>query len=221
MTVGVVIVSAGEGKRLGKPDKASLRLNKKPLFWYSVNFFRGIKQIKQVVLVLNKRNFQLANKTVNKKGVLIVEGGRQRRDSVFNGLKVFKEDISHVLIHDGARPFVSKTTVLKVINALKTNNAVICGIKVPDTLKLIEKGFVKKTLNRENIFLAQTPQGFKKDLIVKAYSKEGTKKITDDAQAVELMGEKIKIIESDSRNFKITYPGDIVLAKALVKKRSF
>ncbi|MCQ9204798.1 MAG: 2-C-methyl-D-erythritol 4-phosphate cytidylyltransferase [Omnitrophica bacterium] len=214
--VGAVIVCAGKGIRLRETDKAILNLGIKPLFWHSVNIFNGIKEIKQIVLVLNRRNFRLANKVINKKRVLLVEGGKRRKDSVFNGLSVLKKDISHVLIHDGARPFVSKLTVLNVIKALKRQEAVICGIKSPDTLKLVGGGFVKKTLDRKNIFFAQTPQGFEKDLILSAYKKFKKINFTDEAQIIELMGRRVKVIESDSRNFKITYPGDILLAKALV-----
>jgi 2-C-methyl-D-erythritol 4-phosphate cytidylyltransferase len=213
MKIGAVIVCAGRGKRLGK-DKSILNLKGKPLFWYAVNTFQKIKKIKQIILVLKKSHFKLAKKLVKDKKVFLVEGGKERKDSVYNGLINLKKDIDYVLIHDGARPFVSKELILRIIRNLKKYPAVICGIKTRDTLKIIKNGFVKKTLKREEVFLIQTPQGFKKDLILSAY-KLKKKKIYDDAQVLEIIGKKIKVIEGDIFNFKITYPQDFHLAKVI------
>ena len=217
MNIGVVIACAGEGKRLGK-DKSILSLKGKPLFWYAVNTFQKIRKIKQIVLVLKKKHFKLAKKLIKNKKVSLVKGGREREDSVYNGLFNLKKDIDYVLIHDGARPFVSKELILRIIKNLRKYSAVICGIKTRDTLKIVEGGFVKKTLKRENIYLIQTPQGFKKNLILSAY-KSKKKKIYDDAQSLEIMGKKIKIVEGDIFNFKITYPEDLYLAKVIGNER--
>jgi len=216
MTIGVVIVCAGKGRRLGKQDKATLDLGAKPLFWHSIKAFSSISRFKQIVLVLDKRNFKLARKFINKKNILLVEGGKKRKDSVFNGLSALREDVSHVLIHDGARPFVDKLIIIRLLKELKNHEAVICGIKSQDTLKLVKGGLVKKTLNRENIFCVHTPQAFKKNLILKAYKRFKMTNFTDEAQIIELMGKKVKVLEANSRNFKITYPGDISIARAII-----
>lgn len=211
----VVIVCAGKGIRLGGRDKASLKLEGKPLFVKSVKTFAGFVQIKQIVLVLQKKIFPLAKKTIKNKKVLITQGGKKRKDSVLCGLKVLGEDIEVVLIHDGARPFISKQTINKVLKALDTHEAVVCGARAADTVKLLRGSLIDKTLKREDIFLAHTPQGFKKDLILKAYKRFGKKNLTDDSQFIELLGKKVKVIEEDSLNLKITYPKDLKLAKLI------
>ncbi|MEM7816713.1 MAG: 2-C-methyl-D-erythritol 4-phosphate cytidylyltransferase [Candidatus Aenigmatarchaeota archaeon] len=219
--VGVVIASAGIGERLGKIDKAVLKLNNFPLFYYSFKVFEGIRNIEQIVLVLRRKNFKLAKTIINDSRLCLVEGGKERKDSVYNGLKALREDISYVIIHDGARPFLKRKLVLKVLKGLKKYSAVICAVSSKDTVKLGKKGFVIKTLNRDNIFLVQTPQGFKRELILEAYSKFYNKDIFDDAQLIENFSKKVKIIEGDPLNIKITYPQDIILAKAILKEYEF
>jgi len=218
MKIGAVIVCAGSGRRLNK-DKASLKLKGEPLFCKSIEAFSGFKQVKQIVLVLRDKNFFFAKKNIKNNKVLLVKGGKERKDSVFCGLSALDKDIGSVLIHDGARPFVNKKTIAKMIFVLEKHEAVICGQRATDTVKLLEGSFVKQTLKREDIFLAQTPQGFKKELIMKAYKKFGKKNLTDDAQLIELLGKKVKIIESDSLNFKITYPKDLKLAKLISNEK--
>ncbi len=129
------------------------------------------------------------------------------------------EDTGYVLIHDGARPFVTKKIILNMIDELKKHSAVICGLKCPDTLKLVKNGFVKETLDRVDKYLIQTPQGFKKGKLVSAYKKLKTKNLTDDSQLLEIMDEKVKIIPGDLLNFKITYPQDLKLAKIICDER--
>ncbi|MFH1504560.1 MAG: 2-C-methyl-D-erythritol 4-phosphate cytidylyltransferase [Candidatus Omnitrophota bacterium] len=216
MNVGVVIVCAGKGKRLGKVDKAVLRIKGKPLFFHTYYAFKEISEIKQIVLVLRKKHFELAKKLIKDKRVVLVEGGRKREDSVHNGLLSLEKKINYVLIHDGARPFVSRDIIKRVLKQLKKYPAVICALKAKDTLKKADKKkFVERTLNRDNIFLVQTPQGFKKSLILRAYKTKTKTDFFDDAQVLESIGRKVKIVEGDSSNIKITYPKDIILAKAM------
>ncbi len=215
MKVGVVIVLAGKGKRLAKGDKAALSLDRKPLFCKALTAFKGIKGVKEIALVLRKSNFSLARKFIKDENVTLVEGGAERADSVFKGLLSLGKDIDYVLIHDGARPFVTKRIILDILKELKKHPAVICGLKCPDTLKLVKQGFVKKTLAREDIYFVQTPQGFKRKIIVEAYGKFKKRRFTDDARMIEAMGKPVKVIKGDALNFKITYPQDILLAKAV------
>ena len=222
MKVGVVIVLAGKGKRLAKGDKAALSLDRNPLFCKVLTAFKGIKGVKEIALVLRKSNFSLAKKFTKGENVTLVEGGVERTDSVFKGLLSLGKDIDYVLIHDGARPFVTKKIILDILKELKKHPAVICGLKCPDTLKLVNQGVVNKTLAREDIYLVQTPQGFKRKIIVEDYRKFRKRKLTppkagltDDAQMLEAMGKPVKVIKGDTLNFKITYPQDILLAKAV------
>lgn len=217
MKVAAVVVSAGAGRRLGRRNKAFLDLGGRPLIFWSLKVFRQIKAVKQIVVVAAKDDLELITKTVGR-DVTVVIGGSQRKDSVYNGLKALDKDIEYVLVHDVARPFVAKKTVLEILKKLKKYPGVICAVKCPDTIKKAKGYLIKKTIDREEVFLAQTPQGFKKDLLLCGYKKFKKRKITDEARVLELMGRPVAIVEPKEANFKITYPKDINLARATVKK---
>jgi 2-C-methyl-D-erythritol 4-phosphate cytidylyltransferase len=238
MKAGAVIVSAGRGKRLAKGDKALLNLGGEPLFSRALKTFTAIKEIREIVLVLRKSNFSLAKKFVTGKKVSLTEGGTKRADSVFKGLSALSDEVDYVLIHDAARPFVSKKVIFGMLKELKKHPAVICGLKCPDTIKVVKQGCVKRTLSREGVYLIQTPQGFKKKVIVEAYRKSRGRKFTplevsrsgkkrtklltgftDDAQLLEAMGRRVKVIAGDIFNFKITYLRDFQLAGIIANER--
>ena len=220
MRLAAIIVCAGKSKRF-KKDKLLIEIKNKPLFYHTFKTFYQIKLISQIVLVLNKEKINLAKKLIfpvfKNCNIKIIEGGRERKDSVYNGLISLDKDITHVLIHDGARPFISKNLILNIINNLKKYQAVICGIKSRDTIKIVENSFVKKTLNRDDIYLIQTPQGFKKDLLLDAYKRFKEKRVFDDAQLLEFSKKKIKVIDGDILNIKITYPEDSLFIDIIKK----
>ena len=213
--VGLVVVCAGKSKRLGKLDKASLRIADEPLFAKTIRAFEEIKQIKQIVLVLRKKNFRLAKKSIKDERVILVQGGKERKHSVLNGVAALDKGIDYVLIHDGARPFIRKNIILNILKELKKYPAVICALRVPDTLKRESRGYAVKTLDRRSVYLAQTPQAFKRELLTKAYSNSANKNVTDSSSAVEVFGKKVKIVEGDVGNFKITHPQDVKLANKI------
>lgn len=222
MNAAAVIVCAGYGRRLGKVDKAVLNLSGNPLFYHTVETFAGIKEIKEIVLVLRKKHINLARELLSGKysikKVRVVEGGERRQDSVYNGLMAVSAAVENVLIHDGARPFISRRIIKRILSKLKKSQAVICGISVPDTVKIVEKGVVKKTLKRDSLFLIQTPQGFRRKLIIKAYKQFSGKHVSDDSCVLEHIGKKVEVIDGDRFNIKITYPQDIALAQAIIEK---
>jgi len=216
--VGVVIVCAGSGKRLGSEDKAVLNLGGIPLFYHSLKVFESIREVKQIVLVLRRSHFALAERIISvkagkKKKIALAEGGRERKNSVCNGLGALDKDIDYVLIHDGARPFIKKKVIERILEQLRKYPSVICAVSPNDTLKYVEKKYVKATLPRGKVLCVQTPQGFKKKLLMDAYAKLGERLAFDDAQAVEYLGRRVKIIEGDVDNIKITYPQDLRYAK--------
>lgn len=213
--VGAVIVCAGKGKRLGA-DKAAIKLNGKPLFYHTYKLFKGIKEISQIVIVLREKNFPFAKKLIKDRKVSLVAGGSRRQDSVLAGLLSLDKNVKYVLIHDGARPFTPKTVLLDVLKNVKKYPAVICGVKPRDTIKEVSGSFVKNTLDRESLVMVQTPQAFRKDLILEAYKKFNHKNTFDDAQLFELMGKPVKTVEGSHLNFKITYPQDIMFAKSIL-----
>jgi len=222
MKAGAVIVCAGWGRRFGSRDKAIVSLAGQPLFYHALKAFCGLGAIKQIIVVVRDAHCGFAKRFVpvylqRRYNICFLPGGRERIDSVRNGLAGLDKDIGYVLIHDGARPLVSKTLIKSILAALRKEKAVVCGLASRDTLKKIRSsGYVWKTLERTNVVSIQTPQGFKKDVLLTAYKKRKRRSAFDDSQLVEAIGVKVKVIEGDVRNFKITYPEDLQLAETIL-----
>lgn len=216
--IGVVLVCAGKGRRFKhSKDKAFVEVGGKPLFFWSFAVFFRTSCIKHIVLVVRKKYVSAAQKYVGQKNVSVVEGGRRRQDSVYKGLQALSKTIDYVLVHDGARPVVGKETLLRVVGALKKYGAVTCGIPVRETVKEESGGFVCKTIKRNHLYHIQTPQGFKKRLLLSAHKRFRRRTVYDDAQLMEFMGIKVKVVRGDPWNIKITYPEDLKMAEALLK----
>ena len=218
MKYAVILLCAGKGKRLKKKaDKAFVRIGNTPLFYYSYSTFSKLKYFSQIVIVARKKYFNLIRRYTKNNHLTLVTGGQRRQDSVYKGLTVVRDDIDYVFIHDGARPFVAG----KLINTVKNNvikfNAVIPAIRHKDALKIVKKGFVKKSLDRDNLWYVQTPQAFRKGLLFEAYGRFRKKRVYDDADMVMFLGSKVKIVEGDYLNIKITYPEDLFLAEAILR----
>ncbi|MCM8824246.1 MAG: 2-C-methyl-D-erythritol 4-phosphate cytidylyltransferase [Candidatus Omnitrophica bacterium] len=221
MKFAVILLCAGRGKRLKeRVDKAFVNIGGSPFFLYSYQVFKNIKDIEQIIIVARKKFFPLIDLYVKDKNVNVVCGGRERKDSVYQGLKFVREDIEYLIIHDGARPFIDTELIKRVMEAVKNYPAVTLGIKVNDALKKVKKGMVVKTVEREDLYFIQTPQAFKKSLIIKAYRSLGKLAVYDDTQMVEMMGEKVKVIEGSPLNIKITYPQDLILAQYIWKAKN-
>ena len=222
MNIWVVIVAAGQGRRLKKfisQKKQYLTFNNRPLFWHSTRPLTYIPSIKGVVFVFPKEDIPYLTHSIQQYALedhflleyKITHGGKRRQDSVYQGLMSLPSDCTHVLIHDGARPFLSSELVNRIVYELKSGvEAVIPGILVNDTIKLVSESGVR-TLPRERLRAIQTPQGFTKDLIVFAheYAKKNNITGTDDASLIEALGHDVKIIDGDPQNIKITNPQDL------------
>ncbi|WP_027633499.1 2-C-methyl-D-erythritol 4-phosphate cytidylyltransferase [Clostridium hydrogeniformans] len=221
----VVIVAGGKGKRMGEPiSKQFLLLDDKPILYHTLKAFDDCNSIDDIILVISKEDIDYFNNNIKdtftfKKLKAVVEGGKERQDSVYNGLKSCKEcDI--VLIHDGARPFVEEDMIIKGIETSKRYGASACGVIPKDTIKVREvNGFSESTLDRNTLIAVQTPQCFKYDLILKAheYINKNNISVTDDTMALELMGNKVYLYEGKYTNIKVTTPEDLILARYLVK----
>jgi 2-C-methyl-D-erythritol 4-phosphate cytidylyltransferase len=212
MRVSVVLLAAGAGRRMGRATpKAFLRLGGRPLYLHSLETFRSMREVRQVVIVVPKE-YRVAGG---------VEGGPRRQDSVRNGLREVDPDSDVVLIHDAARPFVTPGLVRRVIQGALKHGGAVPGVPVRDTLKrLDEGGRIKATLDRKGLWAVQTPQGFKRGVLEAAYAAgHGRKDATDDSQIVERAGGKVAIVEGNPENFKITSKIDLIHAEDYWRKR--
>ncbi|MCM8766572.1 MAG: 2-C-methyl-D-erythritol 4-phosphate cytidylyltransferase [Candidatus Omnitrophica bacterium] len=215
-----ILVGAGKGKRLNLPiPKSFVEIENKKLFLYSVEKFYKFSD--KIFLAVPKGYVKKCRKITKKNfsNLIVVKGGKRRQDSVFNCLKKIHNKEGIVLIHDTARPFVSENLIKRIIEGTKKYGACIPVLKITDTVKEVEKNFVKMTLDREKLFIVQTPQGFKLELIKKAY--KNLKKISgsDDSFFLEKIGyNKIYCEKGEITNFKITYPFDLIFAEFLIKK---
>lgn len=153
----------------------------------------------------------------------IVAGGQERQDSIYRGLQSLPEECDLVVVHDGARPLVTPQILTEAIKEAQLSKASVVAVPVKDTIKQVNReGFVEKTLNRAELVSVQTPQVFKKEIILKAYEEAFKKGIygTDDASLVELWGIKVKVVMGSYENIKITTPEDIELALSLIRGRN-
>jgi 2-C-methyl-D-erythritol 4-phosphate cytidylyltransferase len=222
MKCAAIIVAAGSGSRFGsKINKQFLKINAIPMFLYSVNVFKSIKKFKQIIVVVPVKMIKVFKKYI---GLFdYIAGGKERLNSVKNGLSIVKKDIDFVAVHDASRPFISKTDVLNVLKEAKKTGAAIAVEKIEDTVKFISNnGQVLKTLNRDFLRKAQTPQIFKFNILKQVYfiTKRLKKCITDDSQLVEkFLKFKISTVETKFLNLKITTKKDFLLAKMILEHK--
>ncbi len=216
MNISVVLVAAGRGERLDGTDKAFIKIRGKELVLYSLNTFLTFEPVKEVILVLNKKNLPKAKSLVKNSRVRFVLGGRTRAESVKKG--VMETRNSFVMIHDAARPFITESLLERITKALSSADAVIPTLNIKPTIKETENGFVKRTLNREKLVSVQTPQLFKKELLLKAYERISLNGATDEAVLIEKIGEQIKVVKGIEENIKITTPFDLIILEGIIKK---
>ena len=222
-----IILAGGAGKRMGaSTNKQFLLLDNKPIIVHTMQVFEECRSIDAFYLVVNQKDLAIIQEEILEtyrfsKLAKIVIGGRLRQDSVRNGLEAIDTQCDIVVIHDGARPFVSPAFIEKGIYLMEMFEAIIPALPVKDTIKVISKeGFVVKTLERDSLWHVQTPQTFKFDLISKAYKDGMAKKLYgyDDATFLEATGKKVKVIEGSPYNIKITTPEDLVLARGMLSQ---
>ncbi|HDD43386.1 MAG TPA: 2-C-methyl-D-erythritol 4-phosphate cytidylyltransferase [Candidatus Desulfofervidus auxilii] len=213
-----IVVAAGEGKRM-KEDipKQFLLLGGRPILWYSLSAFEKNPVINETILVINplwkKKGQEIAKEFSKIK--YIVPGGKFRQESVWAGLKMIK-NAEIVLVHDGVRPFISQKLIEAVIKGAYKYGAVVPALPVKETVKWVEGDIVKKTLPRDYIWLIQTPQGFKFDILKTAYLRFRKEIFTDDASLVEKLGINVHVILGEQTNIKITIPQDLKWAEILL-----
>ncbi len=218
MTTGAIIVAAGSSQRMGGRDKLLQPLHGRPLIAYSIATFAAYSAIDAIVVVASETNQDAITKLTSQMApeACVVLGGTRRQDSVRAGIDALP-DVEYVLVHDGARPLVTEAMIEAALGAAIETGAAICAVPLADTLKRgDETGLVRETLSREGLWLAQTPQAFRRDLLLRAHERyDGA--ATDDAIMVEGLGEPVRLVAGSSRNLKVTTPDDLDIAEALLR----
>lgn len=228
--ITAIVLAAGSGSRMkSKTKKQFMEIKGKPVIWYSLFEFEK-SRVDEIILVTGKEDIDYCKKEIVEKYNLkkiknVVAGGSERYESVYNGLKEVTGNI--VLIHDGARPLINNEIIERSIEGTIKNDACVVGVPVKDTIKRANKeGYIIDTPNRSELWITQTPQSFKTDLVKMAYKKmkeelekgNTTLNITDDAMVVEeFTTNQVRFVQGDYKNIKVTTPEDIDIAELFIE----
>lgn len=220
---GAVIVAAGSASRMGGIDKVMAPLGGEPMILRTVRAFEDCEAVKEIVIVTRQDLMgpiaELCSGFTKIRSV--VQGGSSRQESVKLGLLAFSKEVRLAAVHDGARPLVSGELIDKVIRAAHSYGAAAPAIPVKDTIKIFEGGFIAATPDRSTLRAVQTPQVMDRDLLLGALEKaeqEGTA-LTDDCSAVEHIGMRVRLVEGEERNLKVTTPLDLKIAELLLEEK--
>lgn len=228
--ITAIVLAAGSGSRMkSKTKKQFIEIKGKPVIWYSLFEFEK-SRVDEIILVTGKEDIDYCKKEIVEKYNLkkiknVVAGGSERYESVYNGLKEVTGNI--VLIHDGARPLINNEIIERSIEGTIKSDACVVGVPVKDTIKRADKeGYIIDTPNRSELWITQTPQSFKTDLVKMAYKKmkeelekgNTTLNITDDAMVVEeFTTNQVRFVQGDYKNIKVTTPEDIDIAELFIE----
>ena len=220
---GAVIVAAGSASRMGGIDKVMAPLGGEPMILRTVRAFEDCEAVKEIVIVTRKDLIgpiaELCSGFTKIRSV--VQGGSSRQESVKLGLLAFSKEVRLAAVHDGARPLVSGELIDKVIRAAHSYGAAAPAIPVKDTIKVFEGGFIAATPDRSTLRAVQTPQVMDRDLLLGALEKAEQEGIalTDDCSAVEHIGMRVRLVEGEERNLKVTTPLDLKIAELLLEEK--
>ena len=225
MKVSAIIPAAGSGERFGEEKQFKL-LSGRPLIFHTLKLFLQSDYIDEIIVAVPSANVDPTHRDVLSmsagKPVKVVAGGTRRQDSVKNGIDVSDSHSTLVCIHDAARPFVTEDLIQRSVSACEFADGAVVGIPSKDTVKFSENGLVKETLDREKIWLAQTPQCFHKNKLLQALYYAETENLTgtDESALMEAMGFSIKLVEGASNNFKITTKDDWIRAEIVAVQQA-
>ncbi len=227
--IAAIIVAGGSGKRMGTTIKKQfIKLKEKEVLAYTIEAFNNIDEISEIIVVTGKEDIEKVEAEIVQayhldKVSKIVAGGKERQDSVYNGLMAVNHEIEYVMIHDGARPFVSKEVLKRAIEKTIEHKATVVAVPVKDTIKVINANtqIVEATPAREKLWSVQTPQSFSKQLLIDAYqsAKEKGLQVTDDSMIVEAYGKTVSVVRGEYTNIKITTPEDLVIGESILNNR--
>lgn len=222
-----IVLAAGKGSRMKAGiNKQFLELEDKPVIAHTLEVFNQCDEIEELIVVTAPEELDYFSENIIQKYHFnkikkLVAGGAERQESAYRGIKAASEQSEILLIHDGARPFVSRQTILDCIREARHYGAASAGMPSKDTIKLLdEEGFVKVTPPRSCVWLTQTPQAFQRDILLRAHEEALARNAaaTDDAMLAELLGYKVKMVEAAYENIKITTPEDLIIAAQLINR---
>lgn len=227
--ITAIVLAAGQGKRMGtKVQKQFLMLEEKPVLYYSLACLERWAPLDDIILVTGEQEIAYCQEEIVEKYQFhkvkkIVAGGKERYDSVYEGLKAC-ENTDVVYIHDGARPFLEEAILNRIRETMEVCEACTVGMPSKDTVKIADAdGYIAQTPPRNLVWNIQTPQAFSYPLIYQAHvsmRQQSMEGVTDDAMLVErLMGQKVKLVEGSYENMKLTTPEDLHIARAILQKR--
>ncbi len=223
--VTAVIVAAGKSTRMEGVDKIFAPLGGEPLIVSSIKAFENCSRVTEIILVLSEENCAHGKLVCEmhgfKKVKAIIPGGKERSESSYIGIQAADKKSKYIIIHDGARPFVTEQMIVDCLNAAVKRGAAAVGVPVTSTIKKVKDGLIVDTVDRSDLYEIQTPQVFRSDVIKAALKSTKDKKlpITDDCMAVEAIGLSPKIVLGTKDNIKITVREDLVIANAIIKSR--
>ena len=229
MNVKVLIPAAGTGRRMGAgTNKQYLELADRPLLARTVDVFERHPLIDSIIIIVSPAEIAYCQEEIVARGnyrkvTAVIAGGAERQDSVYCGLQACQADADDlILIHDGARPLVNAGIIDRVIDSVQQHAACLTAVPVKDTVKVVQDGCVVDTPERATLWLAQTPQAFRYSLIRSAHDRaaEQGMRATDDAQLAEWAGLKVRVVQGDYRNLKITTPEDLEVAERLLASQN-
>ena len=225
--VAAIIPAAGSGIRMGMDSpKQFFELQGVPILVHTLRVFQELDAIGHIIVVVPADTCSRVEDLVQRNNLTkvcrVIAGGKERQDSVQVGLEALPEEVELVLVHDGVRPFVPVAVVENCLQEAEKSGAAMAAVRVKDTLKSVStRGLIEKTISRENVWQAQTPQAVKKSLLQEAYALAAEKEnfiATDEAGLLELLGHPMKVVEGAEKNIKITGPEDLILAKAILRE---
>jgi 2-C-methyl-D-erythritol 4-phosphate cytidylyltransferase len=224
MKYTLIIPAAGQGKRMGAgKNKLFLPIASIPLIIHTLQVFEQDEKCTKIILTINEEERVLFQRLITeynlKKDIILVKGGAERQNSVYNGI-CHAAGAEYVLVHDGARPFVTQTIIDRVLHMAAKKGASICAVPVKDTIKRVHDETVEETVERSSLWAVQTPQGFRLPLLQEAHEQAYQQSFlgTDDASLIERLGKEVGVVQGSYYNIKVTTPEDLIVAESFLNR---
>ena len=228
-SVGVVIVAAGRGERFGAASKVLANVGDRPMLAWSLDAVSRVHGVEEIVVGAGAHSEQGIRELIAAGSfscpVAVVSGGERRHDSVMAGVRALSDAVNIVVIHDAARPLVTPELFTTCAAAARRHGAAIVAVPVSDTIKRVRDGAVVETIPRSELWAAQTPQGFRRTLLLAASDRADrhdldAPDVTDEAGLLERLGHPVRIVPGSPSNLKVTHAEDLYVADALLRRRA-